>query len=74
MSRPASALPDTGLGQEKLRLLEGYYQSREAEDEARRNRKAVTARLREVDAEMRLRSAVAAESAKSAKAKTQEQT
>jgi hypothetical protein len=34
------------------------------EDEARRNREAVTARLREVDAEMRLRTAVAAEAAK----------
>lgn len=73
MSRPAASLPDNGLGQEKLRLLEGYYQSREAEDEARRSREAVTARLREVDAEMRLRTAVAAEAAKAAKTKTQEQ-
>lgn len=73
MSRPAASLPDNGLGQEKLRWLEIYYQRREGEDEMREDRKAAAARLREIDAEMRLRTAVAAEAAKATKAKTQEQ-
>lgn len=64
MAKPTASLPDTGLGHEKLRLLEAYYQRREAEDEARRDYQAAAARLREIDAEMRLRSAVAAEAAK----------
>lgn len=73
MSRPAASLPDNGLGAEYLRLLETYFQRREAEDEARHDREITAARIREVSAEVRLRGAVAAEAAKSAKAKSQEQ-
>jgi len=73
MSRPAASLPDNGLGHEKLRWLEIYYQRREAEDEMRDDRKAAAARLREIDAEMRLRTAVAAEAAKAPKPKTGDQ-